>query len=63
MTKPSKLCPTRNTECNAWTEKTCGFAVVEGKCKCRLVDEVVGFGEGWVSPLRYEDGEERCVYW
>ena len=56
---PPKLCPTRNTECTAWTEKTCGFAVVEGRGKCSLVDEVVGFGEWFVSPFRYEEGEER----
>ena len=53
-----KLCPTRKVECTAWTEKTCGFAVVEGKGKCRLVDEVVGFREGHVSPFAGEGEEE-----
>ena len=53
---PPKLCPTRNIECSAWTEKTCGFAVVEGKGKCRLTDEVRGFGDDYVSPFA-EEGE------
>jgi hypothetical protein len=46
-------------DCPCWTGKVCGFAVVEGRGKCRLVDEVVGFGVGWVSPYKYEEGEER----
>lgn len=45
--------------CPCWTGKRCGFEAVEGRGKCRLVDEVVGFGEGWVSPFKWEEGEER----
>lgn len=58
MSAKPNLCPTRNIECNAWTGKACGFEVVEGRGRCRLVDEVRGFGEGLVSPFKYEDGEE-----
>lgn len=59
MSSKPNLCPTHNIECNAWTGKVCGFSVVEGRGKCRLVDEVLGFGDGWVSQFKYEEGEER----
>lgn len=49
--------------CPCWTGKRCGFEAVEGRGKCRLVDEVRGFGDGWVSPLGYEEGETREVFW
>lgn len=56
--KPTNLCPVRKAECNCWSGKACGFAVVEGRGKCRLVDEVVGLGEDYVSPFAGEGEEE-----
>jgi hypothetical protein len=51
-------CPECAT-CNLWEKRKgyCGFKVVEGLGKCNLVDEAVGFGEGYVSPFAGE-GEE-----
>lgn len=54
MTRPE--CAT----CSCWTGKHCGFEAVEGRGKCRLVDEVVGFGEEYVSPFAGGDTEEPC---
>ena len=56
MTTPRPEC----TTCNLWEKRKgyCGFKVVEGRGKCRLVDEVVGFGEGYVSPFAGGDSDE-----
>lgn len=54
-----KLCPKRNVECNAWSEKVCGFEVVEGRGRCRHDGElVVGFGKDYVSEFAGEGEEE-----
>ena len=48
----------RTKACPCWTGKQCGFEVVEGRGKCRMTDEVVGFGKDYVSEFEGEGEEE-----
>ena len=47
------------TTCALWEKRKgyCGFKVVEGPGKCRLVDEAVGFGADYESPFAGGDTE------